>query len=178
MSSDQSNVVAFLEPQLRRCDPLASSGELSTVPSEDFRVLIAEALAIEAQHGKNAYTDYVLKHERRPPRVEAAGIGRRVGGQVRADDGTMQPPLTKGEQTALRGIKTRRRAAFRRYDQILRLRQAIAARAANEDDPADVLGGGSCLLRDSDISADLQAALSWLNRFAAEWHSREKEARA
>jgi hypothetical protein len=139
------------------------------------RLLIAEALAIEGQYGKNAYSDYVLKHGRRPNRAEAAGLGRRLGGQVRADDGSMQPPLSKGDRAALRAIKSRRKAASRRYDHIMRLQQAIAALSENKDDPAEIIGAGSCLFLDSDIGTQLDAAVCWLNRFARAWHDREKE---
>lgn len=175
MGCDQSNVVCLPGHHL---GPVALGTMDAASPAPEDRLLVTEALALEAQHGKNAYSDYVLKHRRRPSSEEAAGIGRRVGGQVMADDGTMQPPLTQGERAALKEMKARRRAASRRYDQIIRLRQAIAALAANKDDPSDVIGSGSCLLRDSAISEDLQAALCWLNRFATEWYNREEETRA
>jgi hypothetical protein len=142
------------------------------------QLLVSEAAALEAQYGKNAYSDYLLAHHRRPSVAEAATIGRLLGGRVEADDGSLQPPLNKADRLALRGIKERRRNAARRYDQILRLRTAIAALAANQDDPADVIAGGSILLECPEISLHLDHALRWLSRFAQEWHSREKETRA
>lgn len=142
------------------------------------RLLVSEALALEAQYGKNAYSSYLLRHYKRPDRSEAATIGRLLGGRVKAADGTLQPPLTKADRLALRGIKARRKAASRRYDQILRLRAAIAALSQNQDDPSDVIAGGSVLLQCPEIGSQLDLALCWLNRFAREWHGREKETRA
>lgn len=138
------------------------------------RLLASEALALEAQFGKNPYSDYLLRHHKRPDRAEAATIGRLMGGRVKAADGTLQPPLTKADRLVLRGIKARRKAASRRYDQILRLREAIAALSQNKDDPADVIAGGSVLFDCSEIEWQLDSALCWLNRFAEEWYGREK----
>jgi hypothetical protein len=140
--------------------------------------LRAEAEALEAWHGPNAYSNYLRKHGRRPDTEQAKTIGRLLGGRVQADDGSMQPPLSEADRAVIREIKARRRAAARRYDHILRLRDAIAALSENKDDPADVIGRGSCLLNAPELGARLDAALCWLNRFAEEWHGREKEARA
>jgi hypothetical protein len=142
------------------------------------RLLVSEALALEAQHGKNAYSDFLLNHHARPAPDVAATIGRLLGGRVEAADGSSQPPLTKADRLALRGIKGRRNEASNRYDHIMRLRTAIAALAANHDDPADVIAGGSVLLECPEISLQLELALCWLARFAQEWHNREKETRA
>lgn len=57
-----------------------------------IRELRVEAEAIEATYGANPYSAYLRKHGRRPSKEEAAGIGRVLGGRVRAEDGTMQPP--------------------------------------------------------------------------------------
>lgn len=59
----------------------------------EFRV---EAEGIEAIYGSNPYSAYLRTHGRRPSRAEAAYIGRSMGGRVRADDGTMQPPRARG----------------------------------------------------------------------------------
>jgi hypothetical protein len=140
--------------------------------------LRAEAEALEAWYGPNAYSNYLRKHGRRPDTEQAKTIGRLLGGRVRADDGSMQPPLSKADRDVIRNIKARRRTASRRYDHILRLRAAIAALSENEDDPAQVIGCGSVLFDESVISTQLDSALTWLNRFAEEWHGRKKEARA
>lgn len=166
------------------CDGYGSAENSVVLPLEDAaeqttirRLLASEAAALEAQHGKNPYSDYVLRHLKRPDPSEAATIGRLLGGRVRAADGTLQPPLTKADRLVLRGIKTRRKAASRRYNHIQRLRAAIAALSENEDDPADVISGGSVLLDSHEIGTQLDIAVCWLNRFATEWHSREKETR-
>lgn len=142
------------------------------------RLLGSEAAALEAAHGKNPYSDYLLQNHRRPSPAEAATIGRLLGGRVEANDGSLQPPLNRADQLVLRGIKARRAAASQRYDHILRLQTAIAALAANHDDPADIIAGGSILLDAQEIGLHLDHALCWLSRFAQEWHSREKTTRA
>jgi hypothetical protein len=154
--------------------PLGDASEVN----RGRRLLASEAMALEAQHGKNPYSDYLLNHHKRPEPAEAATIGRLMGGRVEAADGSLQPPLSKADRLALRGIKGRRAVASRRYDHILRLRAAIAALAQNQDDPADVIAGGSVLFECPEISLQLDLALCWLSRFAQEWHSREKETRA
>jgi hypothetical protein len=138
-------------------------------------LLSSEALAFEAQYGKNPYSDYLLKHHRRPSPEEAAAIGRLIGGRVEAADGTVQPPLSKADKRVLGEIKTRRKAASRRYNQILRLRSAIALLAQNEDDPADLIACGSILFDCPEIANHMELARGWLNRFAREW-SRGKKA--
>lgn len=142
--------------------------------ASDGRLLIAEAEYLEACYGPNPYSAFLRKHQRRPDRDQASTIGRLLGGRVRASDGTMQPPLSTADKQVLRGIKSRRQAASRRYSHILRLKDAIAALSENEDDPAEVIGRGSCLLNEAQISEQLDIALCWLSRFAREWHGREK----
>jgi hypothetical protein len=140
--------------------------------------LRTEAEALEARYGPNAYSNFLKKYARRPSREKAATIGRLLGGRVKADDGSMQPPLTAADRRVLRGIKSRRKAFARRYEQISRLKHAIAVLAENMDDPAKVFGDGSCVLDDPTIDANLDIALNWLSRFGAYWHGRKNETRA
>ena len=140
-------------------------------------LLASEAMALEAQYGKNPYSDYLLKHHKRPEPNEAAAIGRLIGGRCEASDGSLQPPLSKADRQVLKAIKARRKAASRRYNQILRLRSAIALLAQNEDDPTAVIACGSVLFDCPEIKNQMELALGWLNRFAREW-SRGKETRA
>jgi hypothetical protein len=140
-------------------------------------ILKSEALAIEAQNGKNAYSDFLLKHSCLPDAPEAAVIGRLLGGRVRAADGSLQPVISDVDRQMLGERRERRRSASRRYDHILRLRAAVDALAQNEDDPAEIIGDGSVFLQHPEIALQLDNALVWLNRFAKEWHDREKEAR-
>src|ERR1700733_5402431 len=60
--------------------------------------LLAEAEAIEAWYGTNIYSNFIKNNHRRPDRGQAATIGRLLGGQVKAADGSMQPPLTKADK--------------------------------------------------------------------------------
>ena len=138
-------------------------------------LLNSEALVLEAEYGHNAYSDYLRKHHCRPSVDEAEVIGRLLGGRVRADDGTMQPALNDLDRAAIASIKQRRSDASRRYDQIMRVRMAIAALAANRDNPADIIGSGSVLLNDEEITGQLSDALEWLTRFAQEWKNRGKK---
>ncbi len=157
----------------------SSSVLIAEVPDfQTARDLRTEVEALESWYGPNAYSSYLRKHGRRPTPVEAATIGRLLGGRVKADDGSMQPPLNAADRNVLKGIKSRRKAFARRYEQIFRLKAAIAALAENKDDPADVIGDGSCLFDSPEIAAQLDAALCWLNRFAEHWHGRTKETRA
>ena len=138
-------------------------------------LLNSEALALEAEYGHNAYSDYLRKHHCRPSAVEAETIGRLLGGRVQADDGSMQPALSALDRAKIASVKQRRSDASRRYDQIIRVRMAIAALAANRDNPADIIGSGSVLLNDEEITGQLSDALDWLTRFAQEWKNRGKE---
>lgn len=141
-------------------------------------VLTTEALALEADRGKNVYSDYLLQHRRRPPPDEAAAIGRMLGGRVEACDGSMQPALSPADKRHLRDVRSRRAASQKRYDQILTVRSAISALAHNLDDPSELIGCGSFVLDGAEIARELDSALSWLGRFAEEWHNREKTSRA
>lgn len=158
------------------CDASAVSFSSNSELLRERGLLKSEALAIEAQNGKNAYSDFLLKHSRLPEATEAAVIGRLLGGRVRAADGSLQPALSDSDRQILGETRERRRSASRRYDHILRLRAAIDALARNEDDPADIIGDGSVLLQHPEIALQLDSALGWLNRFAKEWYGREKEA--
>ncbi|MBI3699178.1 MAG: hypothetical protein HY242_01855 [Afipia sp.] len=138
-------------------------------------LLNSEALALEAEYGHNAYSDYLRIHHCRPSVDEAEVIGRLLGGRVQADDGTMQPALNDLDRKAIASIKQRRSDASHRYDQLMRVRMAIAALASNRDNPADIIGSGSVLLNDEEITGQLSDALEWLTRFAQEWKNRGKE---
>ena len=59
------------------------------------RELRAEAVTLTASHGVNPYSDFILRHGCRPDRDQAGTIGRLMGIQVRASDGTLQPRRAK-----------------------------------------------------------------------------------
>jgi len=54
----------------------------------DLRI---EAEGLEAEYGPNPYSSFLRQNGRRPDPATAAGMGRFLGGRVRADDGSMQP---------------------------------------------------------------------------------------
>jgi hypothetical protein len=155
--------------------PIDSSAAI--LAFSEARELQTEIEISEAWYGANAYSTFLRKHRRRPKPEEAAAIGRLLGGRVKADDGTMQPPISLIDKQILRDIRSRRKRAARRYQHILRLKAAIAALAENNEDPAGIIGEGSCLLDGPEITEQLDIALCWLNRFAEEWHGRPEKTR-
>lgn len=137
---------------------------------QEVRELRIEGRTIEATYGPNAYSDYLRRHGRRPDRETAAAIGRLLGGQVKASDDTMQPSLSGKDRKALNEIRTRRRMAARRYQQLINLQNAIALLAEIDDDPATLVGSGSCVLDTPAVVAQIDFALSYLKRFAEYWN--------
>jgi hypothetical protein len=139
------------------------------------RELRAEAVALEASHGTNPYSDFILRYSRRPNRDQAATIGRLMGIQVRAADGTLQPRRSKVERNAARAVKHSEQTQEDYIDQILRLRCALANLAQNEGDPTVVIQYIDPLFGDASvIRQHLAHAVQWINRFAEEW-GREQE---
>jgi hypothetical protein len=136
------------------------------------QALRTEALALIQAHGYNAYSDFILKHGKRPDRCQAAAIGRLLGIRVRAADGTLQPQRIKQP----RGAALRQQTKDDFVEQVLRLRRALAYLSENRGDPADVIAYVDPLFDDvSVIRSQLPHAVYWINRFAEEW-SREPKA--
>jgi hypothetical protein len=127
----------------------------------DRRRLAAEATALAEAYGPNPYTDYLNKHGCRPSRKVAATIGHLIGVRVKAADGTMQPPRTKGEKLAKDNL-------HRQWDHIARLRSALAQLAQNEDPPETIIHTIVSADR-AEISAKLEKSIKWLIRFAEHW---------
>jgi len=138
--------------------------------------LRAEALAISAKIGGNPYSDYILKHGKRPDRAEAAAIGRLIGQQVRASDGTLQPRRTKAERQAAKEAREGKKQRYRKWDHIARLRSAILQLAQNEDDPGPMINEIATSER-AEIGANLRKSIDWLTRFMNEWrrHGEQEE---
>jgi hypothetical protein len=122
-----------------------------------------EAKELESWYGQNAYSTYLRQHRRRPAKEEAAAIGRLLGGRVRADDGSMQPRPTAAERKAL---KARQEAFARRHEQVTSLKAAIAALAELPDNATDLISE----FLSSDMVANTDAAVCWLQRFAGQCH--------
>lgn len=134
-----------------------------------LRELRSEAAALRSVHGENAYSDFVLKHLRRPDRDQAAAIGRLMGVRVRAADGTLQPEPTKAERVAARKSRRQQRVENDYVDQILRFRCALANLAQNNSDPADLIRYMDPLFGDElVIREQIAHAVQWINRFAGE----------
>jgi hypothetical protein len=148
--------------------PASVSMDVVREGERDSRILLANADAIQASYGKNPYTDFVRKHGKRPSREQAACIGRLLGGRVRADDGSMQPPLTKADRAALRAIKAHQAAWSHQSNHLYRIENAVAELCTNVDDPAIVAGYAKAWLKKESNRERLAVALSWLIRFAEE----------
>jgi hypothetical protein len=139
-----------------------------------IRELRAEAASLIETHGHNAYSDFILRHGRRPGRSQAVAIGQRMGIRVRAADGTLQPRRTKTKR-AVAHPKHHRQAECDYIDQVLRLRRALANLAENKGDPAEVIAYIDPLFGDASVIREqLAHAVQWINRFAEEWgHEQE-----
>lgn len=66
--------------------------ESSVRDLQSIRDLRIEADGLEALYGPNLYSKYLKQFGRRPDRQAAATMGRLMGGRVKADDGSLQPP--------------------------------------------------------------------------------------
>jgi hypothetical protein len=173
----------FASPQTRRIEVRQHvQTEVTNIPNiQAIRDLRIEADALEATYGPNAYSKYLREHNRRPDPNAAASIGWVLGGRVRADDGSMQPPLSAADRAALKDVNSRRKAFRLRFERIARLRAAIASLASlaeNDSNPGILFGDEICLLNTPEVVAELDTAVYWLNRFAEYWHGGKTAASA
>lgn len=141
--------------------------DLSVV--RDLRV---EIETIEASYGSNAYSNFLRAHHRRPSREEAAEIGRLLGRQVKASDGSMQPPPSTAERNRQKKEKSLRDTFARRVQQLADIRTAVSLLAGINDSPSDVIGDRIPPLDTSVLDLEIRAALSYLSRFAEYWNDR------
>jgi hypothetical protein len=135
--------------------------------------LSAEAAAIEAWYGRNAYSDFLKNHGCRPEPEQATTIGRLIGARVKAADGRMYPAPSAAERKTRRAIRQESADETKGALEILRLRKAISGLAANTRDPADLIKSLSSDIDEPEIREQLQDAVEWLTRFAEEWQRRE-----
>ena len=141
---------------------------------QDQRCLLAEAKAIAATYGKNAYSEFLSRNGRRPDPTEARTIGQLIGARVRASDGSMQPPMTTAERNARRQERVVRRGELERYAQIRRLKDALADLSQNASEPSELVELLCPQIDGSMISDHLEPALQWLIRFAEAYNERSK----
>lgn len=139
--------------------------EPNPVPDlQAIRELRTEAEALEATFGENAYSNYLLRHGLRPDAKTAAAIGRLLGAQVEAADGTMQPPLSASDRAVLKSDRKRRKAFAQRRERLFRLKMAIAALAEPIDDQTELVRDALAIA--PEIAANLDSAICSLKRFA------------
>ena len=140
--------------------------------------LLQEVAQHKLYHPANAYTDYIEKHKKRPDRETAAGIGKLLGCQVKADDGTMQPPKTKAQKASEQEARN-----LRKEEEAIRLQcrsvtSAVGYLANCKDDPTEVIRMIDRWETPA-IIENIEHAVEWLTRFAKEWriHVQENNAK-
>jgi len=136
-------------------------------------ILLAEAAVLEAWYGKNAYSDFLIKHGHRPTADQATAIGRLIGARVKAADGKLYPGRSAQDRDLLRIQRKRAVAETRKSIEIQRLVRAIAALSANTQEPSCLIDELCPETEEPEIREQLQGAVEWLTRFAQEWERRE-----
>ena len=154
----------------------ASEGASSDAnsPPTVWREIESEAEAIEAWYGKNPYSDFLLAHKSRPDPARAADLGRFMGGQVKAADGSMQPPLNRHRRSQVANIRDRRRRRSEKLEKTCKLREALATLAENRRDGTGPVDLVRTFLDERVILEQIDDAVHWLRRFALEWGDHEK----
>jgi hypothetical protein len=137
--------------------------------ARDVQALKAEARDFEARNGKNLYSDFILKYDRRPEPDHAATLGRLINIQVKASDGSLQPKLTKAERASRKMFRAEQKAKAHRASQVFALVGAIRDLSEISEDPANILSGLSPSFDRPIIGEKLDAAVEFLERFAREW---------
>ena len=132
------------------------------------RELRIEAATAAAKYGSNVYSDFILKHGRRPDRAQAAAMGRLIGGRVRASDGSLQPTPNKAERIAARDARRAQDTEIRIDAELSRALDAISFLAKNEMDPSPLIARISPVEGEA-LTAQVEKAVLWLSRFANGW---------
>jgi len=89
--------------------------------------LASEAKAIQTQYGRNPYSEFLLANGRRPDVKQASTIGKLMGAQVLADDGSKQPPLSTVMKRIKREARQDYRAKRQRAERVQAFNDAIQA---------------------------------------------------
>ncbi len=132
-----------------------------------------EAERAEARFGHNIYSTFIRNSGHLPSPEQAATIGKLMTTRVRASDGTLQPPESRGARELRRARKEADKEWSRRFQHLLRTKNALAALSENEDDPSSVLEYARNEFRDPVIRQQLERAISWLTRFVEETRRHE-----
>lgn len=144
---------------------------------EAEKALLEEVAQHKLYHPANAYTDFIEKFRKRPSREEAAGIGRLLGSQVKADDGTMQPPKSSAQKASEKEARSVRKEEEAVRLQCRSVTAAVGYLAHCKDDPSEVIK-----LIDRwetpAIAENIEHAVDWINRFAKEWRKHAEKINA
>jgi hypothetical protein len=142
--------------------------------ADDKSLLRSEARALEATYGHNAYSEFLLIRERRPTPTEAANIGRLLGARVRADDGTMQPPLSNADRAAAKIERQRVQREVAVYSRARKLTTALNYLAIQSDLTETVR-----ILRETldelPTADEVDSAICWLSRLAEALHGQRPQ---
>lgn len=133
--------------------------------ARDAKTLKAEARDFEARNGKNPYSDFILRHGRRPDPEHAATLGQLINIQVKASDGSLQPKLTKEDRAArrqLRNEQAAQRQSQRDANQLWCALRDLSEIRADPDQLLRILDGRPDIDR---IRDRLKLALEYLDRF-------------
>ncbi len=135
---------------------------------EAEKVLLQEVAHYKLQNPGNAYTDYIEKNRKRPDKETAADIGRLLGGQVKADDGSMQPPKSKAQKVSEKKQKDARKEESNLRRQAYHAYISVCYLGQNHDDPEKLLH----LINEYELPRMIEYfenAVEWFTRFAKEW---------
>lgn len=136
--------------------------------------LRAEARDFEARNGKNPYSDFILKYGSRPNPEHAAALGRLLNKQVKASDGSLQPPLSPDQRRMRREERERRKKRSDLLGQISQLTRAIADLADLTAAPEDLVDNLGSVFDKPVIEEKLEEAIDSLSRFAEKWRTHEQ----
>jgi hypothetical protein len=132
-----------------------------------------EAASLVASHGSDAYYDFLLQHGRRPDRKEAAAIGKLLGRQVRAEDGSLQPTKSKTERAAAKQVRQIEKDEQRIDSELNRVIDAVALLAQNQCDPAALIHR-IAPIEEEEVIENLDKAVEWFQRFTNHWQHHVK----
>ena len=164
-------------PQLRLIVGAAVTCDDAVAHLDAVSALKADARDFAARNGPNAYSDFVLKHGRRPDAGHAATLGRLINKQVRASDGSLQPRLSVEQRKERKTLRAKQKNRDALAHQMLMLTSAICNLADLTATPDQLIAGLSPTFDKPVIAEKMQQAIESLQRFAAKWQDYEGQSK-
>ncbi|RUX30068.1 hypothetical protein EOA23_12630 [Mesorhizobium sp. M2A.F.Ca.ET.042.01.1.1] len=140
--------------------------------------LEAEAKALEAWHGKNPYSEFLIVHGHRPDVQQAAAIGQLMGAQVLASDGSKQPGLSRIYRLATKRAREERKHKSTSTDAANKIKSAVAALHFNDDIRNKLVHDLFFLIDDAEFRSQLLSARKLLDRFAESFDGQARSSRS